>query len=58
MRAQPGYGDAWSLLGDLLEKEGRMAEAREVYRRASEAAALSPPERVSFRARAQALAKH
>jgi Flp pilus assembly protein TadD len=56
VRAHPGYGDAWSLLGGLLEKEGRAAEAREVYRRAAEAVELSPAERGTFQARAQRLA--
>jgi Flp pilus assembly protein TadD len=56
LRAQPGYGDAWGLLGTLLEKEGRTAEARVVYGRASKAAALSPAERVAFQARAERLA--
>jgi tetratricopeptide (TPR) repeat protein len=55
LRAQPGYGDAWGLLGTLLEKEGRTAEAREVYGRASRADALSPAERVAFQARAERL---
>jgi Flp pilus assembly protein TadD len=58
VRAHPGYGDGWGLLGTLLEKEGRTAEAREVYRRAAEARALSPAERVAFQARAQRLANH
>ena len=57
VRAQPGYGDAWGLLGSLLEKEGRTAEAREVYRRAAATAALSAAERVAFRARARRLAR-
>jgi tetratricopeptide (TPR) repeat protein len=54
VRAQPGYADAWSLLAGLLEEQGRTAEAREVCRRASEAAALSPAQRAAFRARALA----
>jgi Flp pilus assembly protein TadD len=52
VRDQPAYGDAWGLLGSLLEKEGRRQEARDVYRRASEASALSPAERAAFGARA------
>jgi Flp pilus assembly protein TadD len=54
VRAQPGYADAWSLLGELLQKQGRTAEAREVWRRASEAGALSPAQRAAFRDRALA----
>jgi len=56
VRAQPGYGEAWGLLGKLLEQQGRTSEARGVYLRASETAALSPAERVAFQARAQRLA--
>jgi tetratricopeptide (TPR) repeat protein len=51
----PAYADGWALLGSVLEKQGRRAEAREVYQRAAAATALQPAERAGFQARAQGL---
>jgi Flp pilus assembly protein TadD len=48
----PGYADGWSLLGALLERQGRRAEARQLYARAAAAAELSPADRAGFEARA------
>ncbi len=47
----PGSRDGWALLGTLLEKRGRKAEAAEVYRRAAAAASLPADDRAAFAAR-------
>ena len=57
VRAQPAYTDGWHLLGELLEKDGRTADARAVYRRAAAASALPPAQRAEFQALASGLAR-
>jgi Flp pilus assembly protein TadD len=52
----PGYRDAWALLGAVLESQGRNAEAREVYLRASGTPGLSRADRLGFEARARGTA--
>jgi tetratricopeptide (TPR) repeat protein len=51
LRSHPGHGDAALLLSDVLEREGRRAEAEAVLRRALEAKDLPDADRTRIAAR-------
>jgi tetratricopeptide (TPR) repeat protein len=55
IRRSPAYVDAYLLLGDIYEKQGKADEAIELYREAVGNEALSQPQRRHFAARLQAL---
>jgi tetratricopeptide (TPR) repeat protein len=47
----PEYSSAYALLGNIYESEGKVAEAREIYRKAVNTEAMSPADRMSFEAK-------
>ena len=49
----PGYRDGWAFLGALLEGQGRLTEAADVYRQAAGITALSAADRAAFEARSR-----
>lgn len=51
----PAYGDAYLLLGDIYEKQGKVEEARTVYRQALVGEALSRRDRYRLEMKLQAL---
>ncbi len=46
LAAHPSYADGYALLGDILVEQGRVSEAADLYRRASENERLPPAARV------------
>ena len=53
----PGFADGYALLGEIHERRGQKARARETYARASSAPALSADERRAFETRLRALGR-
>ncbi|HXY39834.1 MAG TPA: tetratricopeptide repeat protein, partial [Vicinamibacteria bacterium] len=49
VQGQPGYADGWALLANVLERQGRVADARRLYARAADNSALSASDRAGFR---------
>ncbi|MBN2339826.1 MAG: tetratricopeptide repeat protein, partial [Acidobacteria bacterium] len=52
----PAHLDAVFLLGDIYQRQGQAAEARELYRRALSAGPLAPEARGLLESRLRALA--
>jgi len=55
-RNQP-YSPAYAMLGTIYEKQGKIDEAKKVYRKAASNAELPEPDRAQFRNRLQAMGK-
>ena len=55
IQQQPSYLDAYKLLGEVYEKQGKAQKAKEVYGQALRLRDLSPPDRVFFEGRLQKL---
>lgn len=51
----PAQGDAYGLLGMIYEKQGKIEQARDVYRRATVNMALPTPDRLRFQKQMQSL---
>ncbi|MGZ3493950.1 MAG: tetratricopeptide repeat protein, partial [Thermodesulfobacteriota bacterium] len=51
----PEYGDAYLLLGDIYEKQGKKKEAEAIYREALEKEGLSQDARLRIDAKLRAL---
>jgi tetratricopeptide (TPR) repeat protein len=55
-RGQP-YSPAYVMLGTIYEKQGKIDEAKKVYRKAADNAELSEPDRAQFRNKLQSMGK-
>ncbi|MBE0606217.1 MAG: tetratricopeptide repeat protein [Deltaproteobacteria bacterium] len=51
------YSPATVMLGTIYEKQGKIVEARKVYRKAADNAELPEPDRAQFRNRLQSMGK-